>query len=265
MSEALRRHPVVVYYVLACAITWSLTALINVSLAFGMLALFGPALAALMAAAVTEGRAGVRAIAARVTRVRVAPFWYASALALPFVAAAIGLAAYVLLGNELPDLPGAITTAEILIFFLVIGEEVGWRGYMLEQLTQRWSAMTATWMLALAWAAWHLPLYLVPGMPSYGQPVIAFVAWVIPVSFMLSWAYLGSRSVVVVTLMHGSANVALPLLLPGLTAESRLLLSAAGFAIVASALVIGSRRTFREHRTGEAVATNGPSVATGGL
>jgi membrane protease YdiL (CAAX protease family) len=244
MVEVLRRHPVATYYVLACAITWSLTALLNVSLAFGMLALFGPALAAFIAAAIADGRSGLRALWSRIARVRVSPIWYVAALALPFVGTAIGLAFYLVLGNPLPELPGMITAAEILIFFLVIGEEIGWRGYMLEQLTRRWSPIAATSILAAAWAAWHLPLYLLPGMPSYGQPVIAFVAWVVPVSFMLSWAYLGSRSVLIATLMHGAANVALPILLPGIGVGERLLLSAAGFAIVAAALVVSSRRMF---------------------
>jgi membrane protease YdiL (CAAX protease family) len=246
LRATLHEHPVVTYYVLACLITWALTALVNVSLVFGLLALFGPAVAAVIAAILWNGRQGLRELWSRISRLRFSPLWYLAALGLPFLATLIALGIYVATGNPMPALPGSITVAEIIIFVLVIGEEIGWRGFMLDHLVRRWSPLIATVIVALAWAAWHFPLYLVPGWPSYGGPIVAFTLWVIPISFMLTWLYLGTRSVVAATLMHGAANVALPILLPGVPAEQRLLLTAVGFAIVAVALVVASRRQFTE-------------------
>jgi len=68
------------------ALTWSLVPI-------GSFAAFGPAVAALAITAVTEGRAGLRAWTRRLLRWRVAPRWYAIALAVPLavVSATVGL------------------------------------------------------------------------------------------------------------------------------------------------------------------------------
>ncbi len=42
-----------------------------------------------------------------------------------------------------------------------VGEEFGWRGFLLPRLTARLGPTPATLLLALIWIAWHLPLFLV--------------------------------------------------------------------------------------------------------
>jgi uncharacterized protein len=39
-------------------------------------------------------------------------------------------------------------------------EEYGWRAYLLPHLQQRFTALTASFILAAIWAAWHLPFFL---------------------------------------------------------------------------------------------------------
>ena len=58
MTGLIRRHPLVAYYVLALAISVALGLLLTVSLLFGLLALFGPAAAALIVARTSEGGPG---------------------------------------------------------------------------------------------------------------------------------------------------------------------------------------------------------------
>ena len=244
MIERARRHPLTTYYVLAVAISTGLGLLLNVSLVFGLLALFGPALAAVIAASLAAGAEGVRSLRMRTTRWRVRPVYYLAAIGLPLIAYAIGLAAYVLLGNPAPNLPGEITIVGAVLFVLVIGEEIGWRGFMLPVLLGRMSPLLASGVTGVSWALWHAPLYFLPGMPSFGDPYLAFVAWVLPLTFVLTWLWLLTRSVIVATVAHGSANlvsgVVLPLEDPGL----RFLFSAVGFTVVAVALVVVSRREF---------------------
>src|SRR5438552_3465998 len=84
--QVLRRHPLVAFFVLAIALTWSLVPI-------GSFAAFGPAVAAIVVTAVTEGRAGLRAWGSRLVRWRVDRRWYLVALGLPLavLAAAVGL------------------------------------------------------------------------------------------------------------------------------------------------------------------------------
>ena len=42
-------------------------------------------------------------------------------------------------------------------------EEIGWRGYLLDRLQERWNALTASLVLGLVCWTWHLPLFVLPG------------------------------------------------------------------------------------------------------
>ena len=118
-------------------------------------------------------------------------------------------------GNPPLAIPGPITPIAIVLFFLVIGEEIGWRGFLLPGLLLQRSPIVATVIgPGIAWLVWHSPLYFVPGMPSYEQSFVAFAAWVIPLSFLLTSIWLFTKSVWLATIMHGTANVGASLVFP---------------------------------------------------
>ena len=91
------------------------------------------------------------------------------------------------------------------------GEEVGWRGFALPRLQQRYAAWLATLWLTLAWAIWHAPLFLYrPGFANMG--VAGVIGWLFSLltgSILLTWLYNESRgSLLVVALFHGGVDVA---------------------------------------------------------
>ncbi len=116
---------------------------------------------------------------------------------------------------------------------LGIGEEYGWRGYLLPRLMPAGEAW-ATVILGLIWAFWHLPM-MVLGMNYPGQNAIissiVFVVFVVLMSFPFTWLYLASKgSVLVVALFHISLDVftdtfCSPACLPG---GNQLFVSSAG-------------------------------------
>jgi membrane protease YdiL (CAAX protease family) len=140
----------------------------------GQLALFGPAAAAFLVARVTEGQAGMAALRSATARWRVHPAWYLGAMALPLTGYARGHLAFMLAGNRPIAIPGPIEPISLLLFVLGIDEEIGWRGFLLAGLLRRRSPIVASTIVVAAWAVWHSPLYFVPGMPSYGEPFLAF-------------------------------------------------------------------------------------------
>jgi uncharacterized protein len=239
-----RRHPLLTYFVLAFAFSIALALLLNVSLIFGLLALFGPAAAAFIVARVAAGGVGVRALWASITRWRVHPAWYAAAVVLPLIGFGLGHVAYVAAGNEPIAIPGTIEPILLVLFVLVIGEEIGWRGFLLPGLLRDRSPIVATVIVAVAWALWHSPLYFVPGMPSYGEPYLALVAWVAANSVLLTWLWLGTRSVLLATIMHGTMNLAGSIVFP-LTDQGPLFgFAAIGTGVVALVLLATSRSRF---------------------
>ena len=92
----------------------------------------------------------------------------------------------------------------LVISVLAIGEEFGWRAYLLQKLTDRFgSARNAALLVGLIWGVWHLPL-LFMGLGTdpniSGSRDIFIFALIYPIStistsILLSWATLRSGSV----------------------------------------------------------------------
>jgi hypothetical protein len=90
-----------------------------------------------------------------------------------------------------------------------IGEEYGWRGYLLPRLLPL-GEVRATALLAVIWAAWHLPILLI-GLNYPGQSAMTvlpmFMAMVTLTAFPFTWLFVAShQSVLVVAVMHSALN-----------------------------------------------------------
>ena len=182
-----RRHPLIAFFVLAYVLTWWIYPLLRFSPLLGLFGLFGPALAAIIMAAVTGGKAGVKALLSRVVLWRVGLPWYVIALGLPTVLSIATAGLSYLLGASKSTQVGALTVLELVLFVLVVGEELGWRGYALPLLLEKRSAVTASLILGVLWGLWHLPTFVVPGTPQYGLPLAAFVLLTIEYSILMTW------------------------------------------------------------------------------
>lgn len=101
-------------------------------------------------------------------RWRVPIRWYIIALGLPTVAAILATTVVWLVvrdGLEIePESALTLLNTLVLFFLVVLGEEVGWRGYALPRLQQRHGALVASLILELVWAVWHLPAFWVSGI-----------------------------------------------------------------------------------------------------
>jgi membrane protease YdiL (CAAX protease family) len=110
-------------------------------------------------------------------------------------------------GAEGPIRAQPVTTLGLVVFVLVAGEEVGWRGFALPRLLARTGPWTASAAVGLLWACWHLPLFLMPGMPQFGTPFLSYVPYLIALSAILTILSLATEgSVLVATLFHGAVN-----------------------------------------------------------
>lgn len=245
-----RRHPLIAFFVLAYLLTWWIYPLLKFSPLIGIFGLFGPALAAIIMAAVTGGKPGVKALLSRVVRWRVGLPWYLIALGLPTVLSIATAGLSYLLGVSESIQVGALTVLELVLFVLVVGEELGWRGYALPLLLEKRSAVTASLILGALWGLWHLPTFLVPGTPQYGLPVTAFVLLTIEYSILMTWVFLHTLgSVLIATLFHGAINLSQGIFLGGVDGASRywLLSIVYGVAALIVAVALGLKASKRAH------------------
>ena len=262
----LYRHPLVVFFLLAFVLTWvvwvprALGVEVGV---FGRLWTWIPAIAAVLAAALTGGGAAVRRLLASLVRWRVGWWWYALVILGPAAFAAVVAAAYVLLGGSWTrGFPAAGTGIGSLALFLVVltltdgvGEELGWRGYALPRLLERYSALVASVVLGLLWGLWHLPLVFTEGMGLFGHPIWLLLADIVAKSVLFTWVFLRTRgSVLIAALLHGSTNlfvVSPPIALSGDLLLPLLAMAAKWLLVALIVLVCGPALTRR--RTDQAV------------
>jgi uncharacterized protein len=86
-----------------------------------------------------------------------------------------------------------------------LGEEPAWRGYALPRLEERFGPIRGTLLLALLWAGWHLPLFLIPGWTS--SPLWAYVLILAGISVIMTFgANLAGFSVVPAIATHAVFN-----------------------------------------------------------
>lgn len=68
---------------------------------------------------------------------------------------------------------GTIITLLVMIVSSIIasaGEEIGWRGFLLPQLTKIWNFKIAVVVSGLIWAVWHMPI-MIAGLYDAGTPL----------------------------------------------------------------------------------------------
>ena len=102
------------------------------------------------------------------------------------------------------------TVISVFISLLTaVGEEIGWRGFMLPALLESIGLIKAFIIVGLFWCLWHFPLLIwggyMEGTPSwYG--LIAFVLCIFPVSIIAAILTIKSQSVWPAAFLHAAHN-----------------------------------------------------------
>lgn len=119
-----------------------------------------------------------------------------------------GEAALNLVSNPLSIIP-SILFASLIPFI----EELGWRGYVLDRLQEKRSALVSSLILGVVWSLWHLPLFFVQGSYQAGLGVGTLAFWlffigIVPLSLVFTWIYNNTgRSTLAVILFHSMVNL----------------------------------------------------------
>jgi membrane protease YdiL (CAAX protease family) len=98
------------------------------------------------------------------------------------------------------------------IFLFIVGplpEELGWRGYLLDRLQERWNALTANFILGVLWLVWMLPLFFINGLYQHDELGFGtlgfwmFCIFIIAISVVYAWVYNSTnRGLLAVVLLH---------------------------------------------------------------
>lgn len=200
----IRRHPVVTFFLLACALSWG---------AIPWDSFFAPGVlvAALVVVSVTEGRAGLRAMGSRLIRWRVGWVWYALALAVPLAVKFGALGLNTVLGAPVPHVPefGVWYALPMAIAINIVNplnaqlpEEASYRGWAQPKLQERRTPLAATALMTIGVSIWHLPLLFMPQFGSSPSEALATIS----VTFWYAWLFNHASGSSLITLIAHAAE-----------------------------------------------------------
>jgi uncharacterized protein len=162
------------------------------------------------------------------------PIYYLIAFLLPIIYAGIAYGVVWLLGlgeldtsalggNFFAALLNTLTVGLVPSIFLAVGEEIGWRGLLVPQLS-RLNNFTRTALISgIIWGFWHVPL-IISGDYSSGAPVwytvACFMVLIVGMSFAFAWLRLASGSLWPAVLMHAVHNTFIQSVLDEITVDT---------------------------------------------
>jgi membrane protease YdiL (CAAX protease family) len=188
----------------------------------GSIIIAAPSIAALIVAFLADGWEGILDILRRLGRWRANWRWYVFILFSPAVLYLMAVGVHVLLGGTSPQFPLLRENQYLIlmtfIFFLLpwqssaFLEEIGFRGYALEKLQNKWGPLVGTLILGAFFGAWLLPEFFQPDSFQSSMGGMSFFPWFILTeigwSILMTWAYnnTGKSSLIAGYLFHTVFN-----------------------------------------------------------
>jgi membrane protease YdiL (CAAX protease family) len=120
-------------------------------------------------------------------------------------------------------LPCYATVGVISSMARALGEEIGWRGFLLPRLVQETGFTLGCLLSGCIWAMWHYPALLFADYNSGTRPGFAltcFTLMVIGDSFILGWLRLKSGSLWTAVVLHASHNLFIQAIFDRITAPA---------------------------------------------
>ena len=168
-----------------------------------MLAIYAPAFAGIFLTWRHYGLKGLASFFQRLTLWRAPRAWWLFML--------LGIPAIVFTGaaikgtvTELPYSSLALALPALVhALFLGSIEEFGWRGVALPLLQRKFSPFWAGLLLGVFWALWHIPSFLIGGMPQEAWSVWPYFLGILSISIILTPLFNASRgSLLIAYIFH---------------------------------------------------------------
>ena len=129
---------------------------------------WSPTIVALLLTRWADGPTGFREALGRLRYPRDGIRWLAIAAAVPASATATAVFVARAAGEGAPFIPLVAIPFVVAMQWLTgaVGEELGWRGFLLPRLRTRCGRLPVVWAGASLWSLWHVSSFFFPGMPQ---------------------------------------------------------------------------------------------------
>lgn len=238
IQTLIRKKPITCFFILSFLVSWILwipllyghfelgwtswegNSWTNVRTMLGILGSLGPAISAIIVTSVLEGKNGVKVLLKRVLQWRVNILWWLIAFYSWWVLCSLIATVFTLSSFQKISLSLLFSVINIpaLIFFLqfplligMFGEELGWRGFALPKLLDRFNPVIASIILALPWVFWHTPLAVFQewrGDSTIWHFFLNYFLLVFPLTIIFTWFFQKTKgSILLIMLLHKSYNL----------------------------------------------------------
>ncbi|HRW08530.1 MAG TPA: type II CAAX endopeptidase family protein, partial [Caldilineaceae bacterium] len=214
IKTSVKQHSVLLYFLLTFILSWgsilAITGPTGLPLTpdqaaqegplIYMAMLIGPSVAGLLLIAFVAGRTGLNHLLQRLIRWRVGLRWYG--VALLTAPLSIAIAMLLLLPFSTAYMPAIITTdarVTLLLTSIAAGllvalfEEIGWTGFVVPRLRQRYGIFVTALIVGLVWGAWHFPPFWEADTFAGGFPLLLLLArlfsWLPAYRVLMVWVY----------------------------------------------------------------------------
>lgn len=208
-------YPIVVFVVLTFVLPLPMLLLRVMKLPFEPLLIYAswtPNIAAfIVIGVVLREKGGIRKLLAGWRKWKVGFRWYLAALS-PFLVSFLAAGILFLLGGERtkpaePIIMPLVMSLIISIISGALGEELGWRGFLLPRIQERFNATTSSLIVGVIWALWHIPLWMLPGYGWDAIPYWGFALNAITSSVVITWVLNNTDgSLVMASMIHFTIN-----------------------------------------------------------
>jgi membrane protease YdiL (CAAX protease family) len=172
----------------------------------------GPGIIALILTLILNGKSGLRDFVSRIFKWKVNPIYYLFALLMPIVIFMIPLSIELMLGESFPNTIAEYGLIGFIFHYLsrlLLGnyeEEIGWRGFAQHHLQKTYSPIKMSLIIGVPHAIWHIPMFLIE---SGSIDLLIFLIYTIRViffTFLVTWLYSKTQSVLLTALLHVTVN-----------------------------------------------------------
>jgi len=217
---------------------------------------YGPTISAIVTTLIFDRFSGVLNLLKKLIIWKVPFKYYLYITLLPLIFVIIGIGLYSQFIGEIGDFDkmAFLSIPTILwagLYAGPLGEELGWRGFLLPELQKKFSNLKSAVVIGFIWFIWHIPLWwapfgtLVSGEPISFIPVLTYLTMIICLSIIITWLVINSKgSVLIAILFHLSINVGIILLFfPELHDDFKKvhLLSSIGMLIFTGILIVKNK------------------------
>ncbi|MFC1628656.1 type II CAAX prenyl endopeptidase Rce1 family protein [Gemmatimonadota bacterium] len=204
MSGFVKEHPALSQFALAFGIGTAILIPVNAGIlpqGLFMLAAFSASLAGIALTALVSGKEGLRDLFSKLRIWRVGTGWWTFAVFSVLGVVILAMAANALFGLGSFE-PGRIISGmgSFVPFFVMLmitgglGEELGWRGFMLPRIQARHNALVASLIVGILHGLWHVPMFFIEGLSPYQEMAAAANVIVVILGYTLfyitPWAIL---------------------------------------------------------------------------